>query len=72
MILPCTRCGAPAGVTMNFNYAERRVWIDDLGDVDSGYALCESHGNRLTAPVGWALTDRRAAVRPLFAAKEVA
>ena len=72
MILPCMRCGAPAGVTMNFNYGERHVWIDDLGEIDSGFALCESHGDRMTPPVGWTLTDRRAAVRPLFATKDVA
>ena len=72
MIVPCMRCSAPAGVVMNFNYAERHVWIDDLGESDGGYVLCQSHGDRLTAPVGWSLTDRRSAIRPLFAAKEVA
>ena len=72
MIVPCTRCGAPAGVAMNFNYTEKKVWIDDLGQIDTGYVLCENHGDRLSAPVGWSLTDRRAAERPLFAAREVA
>ena len=72
MISPCMRCGTPGGVAMNFNYSDRQVWIDDLGEIDSGYVLCERHGDRLTAPVGWSLTDRRSAERPLFAAKEVA
>ena len=57
---------------MNFNYADRRVWVDDLGEIDSGYVLCHKHGDRLTAPVGWTLTDRRAAERPLFAERDVA
>ncbi len=72
MTVPCVRCPTPAVIAMNFNYADRRVWIDDLGEIDSGYVMCHNHAGRLTAPVGWTLTDRRAADQPLFAARDVA
>lgn len=53
---------------MTFDYAERAVWLEDLG-IDAGapgYDLCVDHADRLTPPMGWTLTDRRS-VTPLFA-----
>ena len=75
IIQRCVRCGAPAGIKMTFAYDARLVWLDDLTPpVTPGlaYAMCESHADRFTAPVGWSLLDRRRPVRPLFAALEVA
>jgi hypothetical protein len=60
---------------MSFVYRERTVWLDDLSAPvvpGAGYAMCEVHAERLTPPVGWTLVDRRAPVRPLFVALEVA
>ena len=68
----CSRpgCASAASATMTYDYASRMVWLDDLapdGDPNQ-YDLCPSHAQRLSVPVGWARTDRRAsAVRPLFA-----
>jgi hypothetical protein len=60
---------------MAFNYGERMVWVDDITApvmVGTQYALCETHAERLTPPVGWTLVDRRRPVRPLFVSLEVA
>jgi len=60
---------------MAFNYRERMVWLDDITApvmVGTQYALCETHAERLTPPVGWTLVDRRRPVRPLFVSLEVA
>jgi hypothetical protein len=75
MIERCTRCGAPSGIVMAYDYADRRVWLDDLTkpvEPGLGYPLCEAHAQRLTPPVGWTLEDRRRPVRPLFVSLEVA
>jgi len=75
MIEHCVRCGAPAGILMAFAYDDGLAWLEDLtGPVvpGAGYALCQAHADRFTAPVGWSLLDRRRPVRPLFAALEVA
>ncbi len=75
MIERCVRCGAPAGIKMAFAYEARLIWLEDLSEPTIpglGYAMCESHADRLTPPVGWSLHDRRRADRPLFAALEVA
>ena len=56
---------------MTFDYDERSVWLFELdspGD-HPGYALCTSHADRLTPPLGWTLTDRRN-VTKLFATRE--
>lgn len=60
---------------MTFRYADARVWLHDLDDRDllvAGYALCDSHAERLRAPEGWSLDDLRRPVRTLFAAADVA
>jgi len=75
MIQRCVRCGAPAGVLMSFAYDARMVWLDDLTALavpGAGYAMCQAHGDRFTAPVGWTLFDCRRPARPLFASLEVA
>jgi len=75
MIERCVRCGAPAGIKMAFAYEARLIWLEDLTRPTVpglGYPMCESHADRLTPPLGWSLLDGRRAVRPLFAAFEVA
>lgn len=60
---------------MAFAYDARLIWLEDLTQPivpGLGYAMCESHADRLTPPVGWKLLDRRRPARPLFAALEVA
>ena len=60
---------------MSYDYTNGEVWIDDhVGPIEplTGYAFCERHATRLTPPMGWVLTDRRAPVRPLFVSLEVA
>lgn len=52
-------------------HAERRlVWIDsaspDQASRTRSGALCKEHADRLTAPVGWHLDDRRQPVPQLF------
>lgn len=75
MIERCTRCGAPAGIVMAYDYLARSVWLDDLirpVTPGRGYPMCEEHADRFTPPMGWTLQDRRRPVRPLFASLEVA
>ena len=69
----CRRCGASAGAVMMFNYADRRVWLDDLTDsamVPPGLPVCDMHAERFTAPNGWSLLDLRRSERPLFVSLE--
>lgn len=75
MIERCVRCGGPAGIKMAFAYEARLVWLEDITQPvvrGLGYPLCEAHADRVSAPVGWSLVDRRRPVRPLFATLEVA
>ncbi len=54
---------------MSFDYSERAMWISDLEmafDLGTGYPLCAKHAARLSAPVGWTLTDRRSPMARLF------
>lgn len=52
---------------MAYDYAARTVWLDDVSDAapGGGYALCEVHANRVSAPVTWTLTDHRLLAPPL-------
>jgi hypothetical protein len=71
----CARCNDPAQVAMAFDYAERRVWLDDLGPGFDRFVeipLCELHAARLTPPMGWELMDGRQIEPPLFLAADVA
>lgn len=58
---------------MTFSYEDRSVWLDDFTeDYEAfGYPMCADHGDRMTPPHGWTLTDRRTATR-LFAPVHVA
>ena len=57
---------------MAYNYADRQMWVEDLdGGPGTGYALCATHAERLSPPLGWTFVDRRTVVR-LFAPLEVA
>lgn len=73
--MTCTRCKNPATAHMAYDYGDRQIWIEDLTEdtlPGTGYALCESHGTRMTPPVGWLLSDLRSRDRPLFLTLEVA
>ena len=57
---------------MVYIYADRQMWLEDLdGQESPGYAMCATHADRLSPPMGWTFTDRRTVVR-LFAPLEVA
>jgi hypothetical protein len=58
---------------MTFAYPQSSVWLDDLvnGLEPYSYPLCSDHGDRMTPPLGWTLTDRRTITR-LFAPVHVA
>ena len=72
MFRSCVRCSTPASVRMAYDYAERQMWVEDLdGQTGPGSALCATHGERLSPPLGWTFTDRRSVVR-LFSPLEVA
>lgn len=72
MFSSCVRCSTLASVRMAYSYADRQIWLEDLdGYATPGYAMCATHSDRLTPPLGWTLTDRRTVVR-LFAPLEVA
>ncbi|REK19853.1 MAG: DUF3499 family protein [Actinobacteria bacterium] len=73
MLVSCTRCNSPAAVMMTFNYTDSAVWLDDMTTASEpyGYPLCANHGDRMTPPHGWTLTDRRTTTR-LFAPLSVA
>jgi hypothetical protein len=54
-------------VTLSYQYANSQVWIDDLTPERDphSYDLCERHGERLTAPRGWQVRDRRRSELPV-------
>jgi hypothetical protein len=56
-----TGCSEPAAVTLTYQYSLAQVWLDDLaGERDPhAYDLCDRHADRLTAPQGWQVRDRR-------------
>jgi len=54
---------------MTFDYASSSIALVDLAagvDPHGGYAMCELHAGRLTAPVGWRLYDGREIALTLF------
>ena len=59
----CTRtgCSEAAVVTLTYHYAHAQVWLDQLSlERDPhAYDLCDRHAERLTAPRGWQVRDRR-------------
>ena len=71
----CCRCGVLATAAMSYDYQAQQVWVGELHEPlepGAAYAMCETHADRLTPPVGWTLTDRRSVARPLVLALEVA
>jgi hypothetical protein len=56
-----TGCSEAAAVTLTYQYAHAQVWLDDLAlERDPhAYDLCGRHAERLTAPRGWQVRDRR-------------
>jgi hypothetical protein len=56
-----TACAEKPTITLSFQYNRAVVWIDDLlAEEDPHcYDLCAKHGERVTAPSGWHLEDRR-------------
>jgi hypothetical protein len=53
-------------VTLTYQYAHAHVWLDDLSAERDphAYDLCGRHAERLTAPRGWQVRDRRVAAYP--------
>lgn len=49
-------------MTLTYQYAHAQVWLDELTvERDPhAYDLCDRHADRLTAPQGWQVRDRRA------------
>lgn len=47
-------------VTLTYEYSRSHVWLDDLRAAPDphAYDLCAGHGERVTVPQGWYLTDR--------------
>ncbi len=69
----CARPTCPDGavVTLSYDYTGRTVWLDVLAldDDPANHDLCARHGERVTAPQGWALHDRRP-VTPVWLAAD--
>ena len=64
-----TGCSEAAGVTLSYDYARSCVWLDALSAErhPHHYDLCRRHADRLTAPVGWEVRDRRTGASTLLA-----
>ena len=60
-------CGTAATACLTFQYANRRVWLDDLSpDPEPAMIeLCAYHADRVSVPVGWSGEDRRATDPPV-------
>lgn len=60
----CSRpgCAERAIVTLTYVYGRAHVWLDELTEERDphAYDLCRRHADRLTAPQGWHVRDRRA------------
>jgi hypothetical protein len=63
MARQCSRtgCSETATVTLTYQYAQSQVWLDVLAPERDphAYDLCVRHADRLTAPQGWQVRDRR-------------
>jgi Protein of unknown function (DUF3499) len=64
----CARpgCQGATAAWLTYDYASRRVWLDDAASEGSGdqWALCAGHAARLRAPQGWTQVDRRVTTPP--------
>lgn len=65
-----TGCSETAAVTLTYQYAQSQVWLDDLTSEREphGYDMCDRHAERLTAPQGWQVRDRRTPSQPTLIA----
>ncbi len=73
--MKCCRCPYPASAWMTFEYSASRIEMFELPDESDGYggyALCDRHAGRMTAPVGWNLVDSRATMLTLFPVADIA
>lgn len=63
MARQCSRtgCAAPATATLQYQYGQALVWLQDLSAERNphDYDLCDRHADRLSVPNGWRLDDRR-------------
>jgi len=60
-------CAARAEAYLVYDYAERTVWLDELGPraAEPGvWPVCGAHADSLRVPQGWTLVDRRPAPVP--------
>ncbi len=68
----CSRsgCSELAAVTLTFQYAYAQVWLDLLAPERDphAYDMCDRHADRLTAPQGWHVRDRRRPLQPTLIA----
>lgn len=65
----CARptCTKPAAAAMSYDYSARVVWFDDIERAaDGAMVLCADHADRTNVPMGWAKSDRRTPVQPMF------
>ena len=56
-----TGCSEAATASLTYDYAHAMAWLDPLhAERDPhAYDLCDRHADRLTAPQGWQVRDRR-------------
>lgn len=53
-------------MTLTYQYSMAQVWLDELSAERDphAYDLCDRHAERLTAPQGWQVRDRREPAHP--------
>ena len=59
------RCEAEAVVTVDLEYADRRVVVAEVRPGADGLDLCRDHVERMTPPMGWSVADDRVATSSL-------
>lgn len=62
MMQSCRRpgCGRAASVVITYDPVGCQVWLDPMEGARGGQPLCTLHAERLHAPRGWVVLDRRA------------
>ena len=68
--LACSRigCDLPAVASVSFDAVNQLAWLDTVVEARGAGFLCPGHVERLTAPRGWSLLDRRSPEAKLFVA----
>lgn len=71
--ITCSRigCDAPATASFSFDALSELAWLDTVVEARGAGFLCQVHAERLTAPRGWSLLDRRSPEPKLFVAPSV-